>query len=406
MSRTTAPSRRRALASMAAIVIAGLGAGCAVDAVAPLSAVTAAFADQRIEMRGPSPAAATLRWNEIARALVARYRTDPAARTYAALGVAQFAAATARGNLHPGSPPDTRAAIAGASAAVLGYLYPAEVTMLDDEVRAQEALDPARFAGDVSAAEAAGRELAQGVIDRLRTDGSDAVWSGTVPTGPGMWVSKGAPVTPLLGQVRPYFLTSGSQLRPPAPPAFGSPEFLAALAEVRSISDTRTVAQTQLAQSWSYSGGTIRMPGYWNVEAAGLITAGGLQEREAALVFALLNTAMMDATIACFDAKYVYWLIRPSQADPRITLGTSLSNHPSYPSSHSCTSGAGAEVLGTLFPDDAARLHAVAAEIGESRIIGGLHYRFDVDVGTRLGEDVARIALAGGRRGMMTVAGR
>jgi hypothetical protein len=142
------------------------------------------------------------------------------------------------------------------------------------------------------------------------------------------------------------------------------------------------------------------MPGYWNQVAAELILAaprGMERERKAAIVFSLLNTAMMDATIACFDAKYTYWYIRPSQADARIKLATSLSNHPSYPSSHSCTSGAGAEILATLFPTDAERLYATAEEIGFSRLVGGLHYRFDIVVGERLGVEAARIALAVGR---------
>jgi hypothetical protein len=34
---------------------------------------------------------------------------------------------------------------------------------------------------------------------------------------------------------RPFFLTSTDELRPPPPPAFGSPKFNAALAEVRQI---------------------------------------------------------------------------------------------------------------------------------------------------------------------------
>ena len=39
---------------------------------------------------------------------------------------------------------------------------------------------------------------------------------------------------------RPFFLASGDEFRPAPPPAFGSPEYLAALGEVRQISDTRT----------------------------------------------------------------------------------------------------------------------------------------------------------------------
>jgi hypothetical protein len=52
--------------------------------------------------------------------------------------------------------------------------------------------------------------------------------------------------------------------------------------------------------------------------------------------------AAMDATIACYDAKFTYWLIRPYKADPAITTPIGRPNHPAYPSSHACNSGASA----------------------------------------------------------------
>jgi hypothetical protein len=375
-------------------------AACADRVTAP--AAPAVQLDRQRAADAGHPLAA-VHWNEVARALVKKYRTDPAARTYAAVSLAQLAAASEVKEHGGKRSAATRGAVAGASAAVLEFFYPNEAAFLGGELRAQ--LD-AEDTGDIGAAEegaAKGRAVAEPVIEQTRTDGSDAAWDHVIPTGPGYWRSSATaePVTPMLGHVRPFFLESGSQLRPVAPPSFGSPEFVAALAEVRWFSDNRTPDQAKLASDWSYSGGTIRMPGYWNEVAAELILAGprGLQrERKAAIVFSLLNAAMMDATIACFDAKYIYWYIRPSQADPLIKLATSLSNHPSYPSSHSCTSGAGAEILATLFPADAARLYATAAEIGFSRLVGGLHYRFDIDVGHRMGVQAARIALASGRR--------
>src|SRR5881398_904607 len=55
--------------------------------------------------------------------------------------------------------------------------------------------------------------------------------------------------------MRPFFLTSPDQFRPAPPPAFGSPDYLAALAEVRSISDTRTADQVNIALSWAKGAG-------------------------------------------------------------------------------------------------------------------------------------------------------
>ena len=37
-----------------------------------------------------------------------------------------------------------------------------------------------------------------------------------------------------------------------------------------------------------------------------------------------MGMTLMDAFIACHDAKYTHWLIRTSQADPGITLSVPL----------------------------------------------------------------------------------
>ena len=100
----------------------------------------------------------------------------------------------------------------------------------------------------------------------------------------------------------------------------------------------------------------------------------------------------MDAAIGCWDAKLTYWFIRPPQADPAITLipAIGLPNHPSYPSAHTCFSGAAAEMLGVFFPAKTDSLDAMVHEAGLARMYAGIHYRFDVDMGQQLGRQVAR----------------
>jgi hypothetical protein len=68
-------------------------------------------------------------------------------------------------------------------------------------------------------------------------------------------------------------------------------------------------------------------------------------ELDAARILAYANTAAYDAIIACFYTKFHYWFIRPSQADAAITTPVGLPNHPSYPSAHSCETGAFQGVL-------------------------------------------------------------
>jgi membrane-associated phospholipid phosphatase len=122
-----------------------------------------------------------------------------------------------------------------------------------------------------------------------------------------------------------------------------------------------------------------------------------MDERAAARTFLLLNGAMMDALIAGHDAKYAYWFIRPTQADPSITLAIGLPNHPSYPSTHTVLSKSAAGVLGGPFPHHQVRLDAMAEEASISRLFGGIHYRFDLEAGTGMAEGIAQSALSAGQ---------
>jgi membrane-associated phospholipid phosphatase len=204
------------------------------------------------------------------------------------------------------------------------------------------------------------------------------------------------PLPPLLPQwmrVRPWLLRSGSELRPPPPPAFGSAEFRQALAEVRHVSDNRTPEQLRIALFWADGAGTPTPPGHWNDIAATLIRRGGASEIQAASILALLNMVLMDASIACWDTKYTHWVIRPSQADPAITTPVGLPNFPSYTSGHATFSGAAAEILGHFYPAARSSLSAMAEEAAMSRLYGGIHYRFDNETGLAVGRALARLAL-------------
>jgi membrane-associated phospholipid phosphatase len=108
----------------------------------------------------------------------------------------------------------------------------------------------------------------------------------------------------------------------------------------------------------------------------------------AARAYALASFAAYDALVACFDAKYTYWGIRPFQLDPQFSTLFPTPNHPSYPSAHSCISTATAVVLAELFPINAEEVLGLAEEAGESRIWGGIHFRADFVVGSELGQNV------------------
>jgi membrane-associated phospholipid phosphatase len=126
-----------------------------------------------------------------------------------------------------------------------------------------------------------------------------------------------------------------------------------------------------------------------------------MSEVDAARVLALMNVGATDAVIACFEAKYHYWSIRPSQADTTIVLATdvTLPNFPSFPSGHACSAGAFDASLGHFFPDERTQFTRIAEEQAMSRLYGGIHYRFDNDGGLALGRIVARHDVERERRG-------
>ena len=395
------PGSPRPIGRAAMTVVCLLG-GCTEPSTDPGSVL----ADQLVL---PSPtvavgdATASVRWSTITRDFISAKpaETKPnavaALRAFAYLGLAQERAVVAADHTNgPGVSP--QGAVAGASAVLLSALFPADAAFFESELQREES-DAATLAetpNAFAAGETVGRAVGADVAAFAKSDRFDAVWTGHAPVGPGYWTSDfdppRPPQTPLLGLMRPFFMTSGDEFRPPPPPDFGSPAFLAALAEVRRLSDTRTTEQLQIAQKWALTTGSLTA-GFWNEEATKRITRYALNERRAARVLALMHMAAMDATIACYDAKYTYWFIRPYKADRAITTPIGRPNHPSYPSSHGCSSGASAYVLGALFPQDAAELGAMAEEAAQSRLYAGIHYRFDKDASLGIARQVSALAL-------------
>lgn len=367
-------------------------------------------------------AGAVLRWNEIARDLVARHRTNAprASRVYALLSVAQYDALVAasfhRAAFARAAPaqadravepivdagssvyPSDHAAVAAASADVLSYLYPDDAAQLQQ--RASEHQAARLRAGvshrsDIDAGDALGREVARRVVAYARDDGSARDVATRPPEGAGRWVSatNAKPLTPGWVDVKPWLMPAAVKFRAKPPPDYGSTEFTAAVDEVRRIADARTQEQARLAALWADGPGSYTPPGRWNRIAADLIAQHKLAESDAARVLVLLNMALMDAGIAYLDTQYTYWVLRPAQADPLIKMTAPLPNSPSYPSGHASFSGAAAEVLGHLFPAEKAGLVARAEEATMSRMFGGIHYRFDGDAGLEQGRAIGRLAI-------------
>ncbi len=374
-----------------------------------LAAAALSACSDGVTAPAPEEAGTSVRWNAISRELVTLDRTAPpvAGRAYTYLSLAQFAAAVAARGIRPDAIPSlsslrdahspSRAAIATASAHVLSALFPSHGPRIQHELGAEvgalrgQSIDVAA----IERAEAIGARIAASLLARAQADGWNAVWTGTAPNGDGYWIGT-SPQLPMWGQVRTWLWESGSELRAPPPPAFNSQQFRDALAEVHQIAETRTDAQMEVARFWADGAGTYTPPGHWNEIAAQLIRERGLGDLQAARTLALMNVAMADAAIGCWDSKFTYWVIRPWQADSRVTTPIGQPPHPSYPSGHACFSGAGAKVLAALFPSEAENLEQMAVEACDSRVYAGIHYRFDAEAGMTIGIRAAERALERG----------
>lgn len=289
---------------------------------------------------------------------------------------------------HSPSYPSEQAVAAGAASAILAYIYPDDAQTFQamaEEAGRSRVLAGVNYPSDVSAGLELGRAVAAQVIERAKADGSDAVWDGVMPPEPGHWTGE-KPIEPMMGSWQTWVLASGSELRPPAPPAYDSAQKQTELQEMQTY--TRTWQSNQKAMFWQTFDGIFTF--YYDT-AAKRIFEHHLDSNppQAARIYALLSIAQYDAIVACWDAKYTYWAMRPFQLDPTLVTLFPTPNHPSYPAAHACYSSATATMLSHFFPAEAAFIQAKAEEAGMSRMWAGIHFRSDIETGMALGKAAA-----------------
>ena len=312
---------------------------------------------------------------------------------------------------NPSSPsyPSEHAAAAGAASAVLAYLFPKDAQSFIDkaEMAAQSRLIAGvQYPSDVTAGLELGRAVAARVIDHARVDGSDATWTGTVPTGPGIW--SGDPLLPGMGSWKTWVLESGSELRPGPPPAPDSAQRAAEVAEVKNYQrDANPFSELFF---WPEDPAGRPAPGsapvssnqivFYYAPLLHLLWMPELNQKlaeyrldsnppRAARAYALVSVAAYDATVASWEAKYFYWTARPNQFDPSIKTIIPTYPIPDYPSGHASTGGAMWATLAYLFPRDAQLFNSRAEEMGASRVWAGIHFRSASESGLALGRAVA-----------------
>jgi hypothetical protein len=306
-----------------------------------------------------------------------------------------------------------RAAAIQAAYATLVVLFPSQKNTLDaDRVASLEGItDDGDFEDSRSIARgiAWGQTVADAILAWRSTDGFTPApppfLGGTAvgewrPTPPGFLSGAG----PQFATMTPWVLTAPWQFRPAGPTSLTSDHYAADFNEVKAIgsltSSTRTAFQTEVAQFWNGNA-----PLAWNRIALTMAAKRHTTLSENARLFALLNVAMADAAIACWDGKYHYVFWRPITAialadtdgnpatdpDPTWTPLLITPNFPEYPSGHATVSPAAAVVLQATFGDSGlftldsdvlpGVLHsftsfaAAADEAFVARIYGGIHFR-------------------------------
>jgi hypothetical protein len=308
--------------------------------------------------------------------------------------------------------PSEDAVVAAASFTILKAMFPGEIPFL--EAKLAEHKNSRLWAGmnvesDIAAGETLGSAVGAKVMARAKTDGmgaannqaktadmiSNALKIGTSEPWKSQEFPSRPPMLPTYGSVLTWNFNSATvaSLRPVPPPAIGSPEFEDNMKELLSLAKNQTREQARIANFWSDGVGSYTPPGHWHRRAAALAHDNNFSEVRTARTLALVGTAMQDAGICCWDAKYYYYYPRPNQMNSKVKTSVGLPNFPSYTSGHSMFSGAAAEILAHIFPAQKEALNAMAVEASVSRMYGLIHYRFDCEQGLATGHKVGNYAV-------------
>ena len=259
-----------------------------------------------------------------------------------------------------------------------------------------------RDEGQRIGAEQAARVLAQ------RAD--DGRWAEVTPAVPG--TAPGAfrgtnPSNQTLPKVRPFVLDNVAQFRSAPPPALDSATWAADLAETRARGGEGASVSARQEEDARFH--TMPPPLFWTRNLNRFARSQPTLADNARLM-SLLWVTQADVISACFDAKYHHYRWRPMSAialaDPAWKPRLPTPNHPEYPAAHGCAMAALAENLSGFFgtrkvafafdssvtntTHDWPTVDAMVEEVRDARIVGGMHFRFAILAGEKLGVDVAR----------------
>jgi hypothetical protein len=355
-------------------------------------------------------------------------------RIYATMHVAMAdAVVSVRGGFAPfhvriAGPRGASAEAAAAQAArdVLVALIPAQQATFDAALEARLMTIPRGVRGlgvDVGAAVAAA-VLAWRQSDGF-TNANPQPPDFLASTLPGIWrqTASGPAQFSKLGAVQSFGLVTPTQYLPGPPPQLESDVYARDYDEVknkgRATGSTRTLEEERAAQLFAGAPGpyanVTNFWRLWNNIARDAAEDDLLPLVETARLFALLTVSMHDSLQTAHTSKFVYRLWRPEtaidQADLDNNAGTtseagwppllSTPPYPSHSSNAACLSWGAARMVASVLGADArsftatwytgssppAIVHSqvydsfsdLADDASESRIWGGIHFRFELD---------------------------
>lgn len=309
------------------------------------------------------------------------------------------------------------AAAAAAACAVLEGLFPSRSPQYQVDCA------PYQAGGGADAATARGITLGIEVGQKMLIERADDGRSGTPDYVAGGGVGDFVPAVPgnpvwhFAPYMRPFTLSSPAQFRADGPPALGSASYAEAFDEVKESGRAGGVGLS-LEQQETARFHAENPNVFWPRATRVLLNRPTV--RENARLGAMLQVAIGDSILGCFDSKYRFDAWRPltaipaaaSDGNPATTPGSGWApflpspNHPEYPSGHSCIAGAVGEVLKSYYgtPQVAfswysattqtthpyASVHEMIREIRGARVHGGMHFRYSCDDGATLGRRTAQ----------------
>jgi hypothetical protein len=311
------------------------------------------------------------------------------------------------------------AAVATAAHQTLLFLYPGQQAALQtqyDDYLAGIPDGPSKRRGI-----AVGEQAAAAMVAARQGDGAFGSEAWVVGTQPGQWrptPPSFASDTAWVGHVKPFLIPSASMFRTAGPPALTSATYAQDINEVKAIgaknSTVRTTDQTQAALWWH-----DRHLTSWEIRRQ-LATTQRLDALQTARMFAMIDLAEADASIACFDEKEAWMRWRPvtaieladtdgnpdTDADPSWLPLLVTPAHPDYTSGHTARTAAITGTLTYFFRRDDIAFSAFSADSGttrsftsfsqalaeviEARIWGGIHTRNADVAGAAIGAAVSR----------------